>query len=138
LTHTATPAACAHLYSVHGVAYAPDTTSVKSTPLLRIVRKTVRISVVGGRLVVIIDSDMLHPYTQPNPIKAFRPLIEYRHAEPSPNHSGAREPARNQTNPRGNHLRHHHAPDRDPHPPQTRMPVARAKQVPLIWCPASS
>jgi hypothetical protein len=38
---------------------------------------------VGGRLVIIIDSDVLHPYTQPSPIKAFRP-IEYRHVEPPP------------------------------------------------------
>ncbi|HDN66140.1 MAG TPA: hypothetical protein ENF23_07650 [Methanosarcinales archaeon] len=32
----------------------------------------------------------------------------------------------------------HYAPDRDLHPPHTRMPVVRAKQVPLPYCPASS
>ena len=47
--------------------------STASTPALRIVRKTIRILVVGGRLVIIIDSDVVHSYTQSTPIKAFRP-----------------------------------------------------------------
>ena len=40
-------------------------------------------------------------FTQPTPIKAFRPL-KYRHAEPPPDHPGAREPAnpRNRQPPR--------------------------------------
>ena len=61
-----------------------SSSTTQRPPALRIVRNTACISVVGGRLVIIIDSEVLHSYTQSTPIKAFRPPSEYHHAEPPP------------------------------------------------------
>ena len=96
-----------------------------SMSALRIVRKTVRVSVVGGHFVIIIDSNVLHPYTQPIPIKAFRsPQISPCRTAVRP--SGHWRTCAHQITPAAIPPATAAPMSRDPHPTQTRCAAASA------------
>ncbi len=58
LAESAPPSSSSTTHVAPAAAHA--STSTASIPALRIVRKTLRVSVVGGRIVMIIDSEMSH------------------------------------------------------------------------------